>query len=53
MKFLFNRKAHNVFKAIGDVREALGAQQYIATDEIATVMPSLRRRVPRHRAPRP
>ena len=38
MKFLFNRKAHNVFKAIGDVREALGAQQYIATDEIATVM---------------
>ncbi len=38
MKFLFNRKAHNVFKAISDVREALGAQQYIATDEIATVM---------------
>src|SRR3954469_21807927 len=38
MKFLFNRKAHNVFKAIGDVREALGAQQYIATDEIATVL---------------
>ena len=38
MKFFFNRKAHNVFKAIGDVREALGAQQYIATDEIATVM---------------
>ena len=38
MKFFFNRKAHNVFKAIGDVRKALGAQQYIATDEIATVM---------------
>src|SRR5512134_1653479 len=38
MKFFFNRKAHNVFKAIGDVREALGAQQYIATDEIATVL---------------
>src|SRR5436853_3191966 len=38
MKFFFNRKAHNVFKAIGDVREALGAQQYIASDEIATVM---------------
>ncbi len=27
-----------MFKAIGDVRKALGAQQYIATDEIATVM---------------
>ena len=38
MKFFFNRKAHNVFKAIGDVREALGAQEYIASDEIATVM---------------
>src|SRR5215213_5954059 len=38
MKFFFNRKAHNVFKAISDVREALGAQQYIANDEIATVM---------------
>jgi MoxR-like ATPase len=38
MKFFFNRKAHNVFKAIGDVREALGAQQYIASNEIATAM---------------
>src|SRR6476469_1269119 len=38
MKFFFNRKARNVFNAIGDVREALGAQQYIASDEIATVM---------------
>src|ERR671931_1495258 len=38
MRFFFNRKASNVFNAIGDVREALGAQQYIATDEIATVM---------------
>jgi MoxR-like ATPase len=37
MRF-FNRKAHNVFNAIGEVREALGGQQYIATDEIATVM---------------
>jgi len=38
MRFFFNRKAHNVFNAIGDVREALAAQQYIASDEIATVM---------------
>src|SRR6266542_2767672 len=38
MRFFFNRKASNVFNAIGEVREALGAQQYIATDEIATVM---------------
>jgi MoxR-like ATPase len=38
MRFFFTRKASNVFKAIGDVREALGAQQYIASDEIATVM---------------
>src|SRR6476469_6790674 len=38
MKFFFNRKARNVFNAIGDVREALGAQQYIASDEIATAM---------------
>ncbi len=38
MQFFFTRKASNVFNAIGDVREALGAQQYIATDEIATVM---------------
>jgi MoxR-like ATPase len=39
MKFFFNnRKAHNVYNAIGDVRDALGAQQYIASDEIATVM---------------
>ncbi len=38
MKYLFNRKAHNVFNAISEVREALGTQQYIATDEIATVM---------------
>src|SRR5689334_2643489 len=38
MRFLFNRKAHNVFNAIGEVREALGTQQYIASDEIATVM---------------
>jgi MoxR-like ATPase len=38
MRFFFTRKASNVFNAIGDVREALGAQQYIATDEIATVM---------------
>mgnify|MGYP000908400177 CR=1 FL=1 len=37
MRF-FNRKAHNVFNAIGEVREALGTQQYIASDEIATVM---------------
>ena len=37
MRF-FNRKARNVFNAIGEVREALGGQQYIATDEIATVM---------------
>ncbi|MBK9710658.1 MAG: MoxR family ATPase [Kouleothrix sp.] len=27
-----------MFNAIGEVREALGAQQYIASDEIATVM---------------
>ena len=38
MRFFFNRKAANVFNAISDVREALGAQQYIASDEIATVM---------------
>jgi MoxR-like ATPase len=38
MKFFFNRKARIVFNAIGEVREALGAQQYIASDEIATVM---------------
>jgi MoxR-like ATPase len=38
MRFFFNRKASNVFNAIGEVREALGTQQYIATDEIATVM---------------
>ncbi len=38
MRFLFNRKASNVYNAIGDVREALGAQQYIASDEIATAM---------------
>ncbi len=38
MKFFFNRKAHNVFNAIDEVRAALGAQQYIASDEIATVM---------------
>ena len=39
MRFFFNnRKAHNVFNAIGDVRSALGAQQYIASDEIATTM---------------
>jgi MoxR-like ATPase len=38
MRFFFNRKAHSVFNAIGEVREALGTQQYIASDEIATVM---------------
>lgn len=38
MKYLFNRKARTVFNAISDVRQALGAQQYIASDEIATVM---------------
>lgn len=38
MRFLFNRKAAKVFNAINDVRESLGAQQYIASDEIATVM---------------
>ena len=38
MKFFFNRKAHNVFNAISEVREALGAQEYIASDEIATVV---------------
>ena len=39
MRFFFNnRKAHNVFNAIGDVRSALGAQEYIASDEIATTM---------------
>src|SRR5918911_3164283 len=38
MRFFFNRKASNVFNAIGEVREALGTQQYIATDEIATAM---------------
>src|SRR4051812_41652812 len=38
MKFFFNRKARNVFNAISDVRDALGTQQYIASDEIATVM---------------
>jgi MoxR-like ATPase len=39
MRFFFNnRKAHNVYNAIGEVREALGAQQYIASDEIATAM---------------
>jgi MoxR-like ATPase len=37
MRF-FNRKAYNVFKAIDEVRDALGTQQYIASDEIATVM---------------
>lgn len=37
-RFFFNRKAHNVFNAISEVREALGTQQYIASDEIATVM---------------
>ena len=37
MRF-FNRKAHNVFNAIDEVRDALGTQQYIASDEIATVM---------------
>jgi len=30
MKFFFNRKAYHVFNAIGDVRDALGTQQYIA-----------------------
>src|ERR671927_1233901 len=34
----FNRKASNVFNGINEVREALGAQQYIASEEIATVM---------------
>lgn len=38
MRFFFNRKAHSVFNAIGEVRAALGTQQYIASDEIATVM---------------
>jgi len=38
MRFFFNRKASQVFNAIGEVRDALGAQQYIASDEIATVM---------------
>src|SRR5690349_16983989 len=38
MRFFFNRKASNVFNAISEVREALGAQQYIASDEIATTM---------------
>lgn len=40
MQFFFdkNRKAHNVFNDINDVRSALGAQEYIASEEIATVM---------------
>lgn len=38
MRFFFNRKASTVFNAIDEVRDALGAQQYIASDEIATVM---------------
>jgi MoxR-like ATPase len=39
MRFFFNnRKALKVFNAIGEVRESLGAQQYIASDEIATTM---------------
>jgi MoxR-like ATPase len=33
-----NRKARTVFNDIAAVRDALGAQQYIASDEIATVM---------------
>ena len=38
MKWLFNRKASKVFNGTTEVREALGAQQYIASDEIATAM---------------
>ncbi len=38
MRFFFNRKALKVFNAISEVRESLGAQQYIASDEIATTM---------------
>ena len=39
MRFFFNnRKALKVFNAIGEVRESLGAQQYIASEEIATTM---------------
>ncbi len=38
MKFFFNRKAAKVYNGIAEVREALGTQQYIASDEIATVM---------------
>jgi MoxR-like ATPase len=37
MRF-FNRKASNVFNSINEVRESLGAQEYIASEEIATVM---------------
>ena len=38
MRFFFNRKALKVFNAISEVRDSLGAQQYIASDEIATTM---------------
>lgn len=38
MRFLFNRKAPNVYNGISEVRESLGTQQYIASDEIATVI---------------
>jgi MoxR-like ATPase len=38
MRFFFNRKASNVFNDINEVRERLGTQQYIASNEIATVM---------------
>ncbi|MFL5807280.1 MAG: AAA family ATPase [Roseiflexaceae bacterium] len=39
MRFFFNnRKALKVFNAISEVRESLGAQQYIASEEIATTM---------------
>jgi len=34
MKFFLQQKAYHVFNAIGDVRDALGTQQYIASDEI-------------------
>lgn len=38
MHFFFNRKGDNVHNDITSVRENLGAQQYIASDEIATVI---------------
>ncbi len=38
MRFFFNRKGSNVSNDISAVRQALGGQKYIASDEIATVI---------------